>query len=131
MSEVFELTFQNTQYPNISYHPTELKQGKIIITMPFDSNIENAEMEGMKRGNKTQTNCGSWINEMNEWNSNGCEVTSTTDEYIICECTHASDYSAWEEFIEDVENTFESHIGIVATILILVLSILFPLLFLL
>ena len=52
------------------------------------------------------------------------------DNFVICECTRASDYSSWEAFISDVQSTFDTPLGLVATIAIIAIAIIFPLLFL-
>jgi len=76
--------------------------------------------------NKTTVTCGAWNDSFSGWSDGGCTVIETnfTAGYIICACTHASDFTAWNTFVADLQDTT---IGpVVATIAIITLAILIP-----
>ena len=57
------------------------------------------------------------------WSISGCLVNSYTTTSLVCSCSHASDFAAWEAF---VANLGGGEIGIIVTIAIVVVGILLP-----
>jgi len=119
IDEVHTLLFLNQLDSLENLDPYNLTE-RINITIPLPDDYEPPT------DNKTQgIACGFWDESFDGWSAEGCTVLEIdmTNRQIVCSCNHASDFAAWNAFLANLGG---GDIGVVATIAIVVVSILMP-----
>ena len=126
ITEVISLGLQENAFQSL-FHPSNLAE-HIVIRKPLLFSEIPSE-------NSTQLSCGYYDDTVQTWASFGCNVTdfklpknsSDMSGYLICSCNHASDYAAWQAFVEDISIVFgQVNTSNLATISALVLGLLLP-----
>jgi hypothetical protein len=105
----------------------------ILIEVPVSEEVLLNDAQYCGGGNSTTIKCGYYDEEFGGgWTTNGCNVSEINYEelYVVCECNHASDYAAWQAFVEDADSTitapFTNPIQTVTTLAILLLVVIIP-----
>jgi len=108
------------------YDPTGLDE-TITIRIPRNPFL-NISTGLCGETNYTEIACGFFNETIGDWSTGGCQLAQNQSDpdFVICECTHMSDYATWQAFTEDVRNTFSNPITGVTFVAILVLAIMFP-----
>ena len=117
IKEVTSLYFLDSNNPTELFDPYNLST-RINITIPLQSGFSF-----INDSNITTTVCGSYDDYFLGWSVEGCYISSYTNSTVVCSCTHASDFAAWEAFVDYLGG---GEIGIIVTIAIVVVGILFP-----
>ena len=123
VTEIISLEFQYSSDYDQGLEPSELDEGnRVIVEIPLGDAAPSGRTD-------TNVSCGAWDDVLGGWSSAGCEVIEVRegDNVLVCACTHASDYAAWQAFVADVQAIFSPQdIGTVATLAIVLLGIVFP-----
>ncbi|KAH9258369.1 hypothetical protein BASA81_003418 [Batrachochytrium salamandrivorans] len=128
ITEMLSLDFFESAQSSL-LHPNQL-------SVPIEINL-TLKFTDLPKDNTTKLACGYWDEILGSWSSLGCNLTSfslpeSMDElgWQVCSCNHASDYSVWKAFVDDLSHVFvDVDLTTLSLISSLVIGIILPVLF--
>jgi hypothetical protein len=126
VTEVVSVIFLNQNNPDDVLDPTGLTT-TINITVPLPDGYQ------LPTDNLTEPACGAFDDEVSDWSVSGCTALEVNleEQFMICGCTHASDFSAWNAFLADAAATINVTPATLTRNAVLVIGVLLPCLLLL
>jgi len=121
VEECFTLLFLGEGNSSVTVDPKGL-QSTINITIPLQAGFV------APKDNTTATVCGAWDDSFGGWGVTGCTVLEVDYDAgtLVCACNHASDFTAWNAFVRDLNSAGDGLKGTPALIAIVTVCVLVP-----